>query len=404
MARPSGLRLLSGRHCVVALSGGADSAVAALGSTLHAASTRALHVHHGFAASDELAAAATAIADHLGLDLIVERVTPAGNSETEARAARRPALLAALAEGEWLVTGHTLDDLAETVLMRIIRGTGPDGLAAMTAEDGRILRPLLGWTRAEVRQRAIEEGLPFRDDPENEDPRHLRTRVRTTILPGLLAENPDIVGALARLAARTTPTAHAVPMRLGVGVARLPLPVLAVAGPDRRTGALREAVAAIRPPYPPTSAEVDRLEAVALGEVRRAELDGGLIVLRDRTWLRIGPEPEVPPPAPLEPPMRWGGFAFTAGDRPAGRSAAAVPTGSVVRSPVAADRIEIAGGHKSVGDALGEAGVPRELRPAWPVVATDDGVRWIPLVRLAAGRRVDPDRYLVANARSEEAW
>jgi tRNA(Ile)-lysidine synthase len=404
VARPGGLTLLTGRRCVVALSGGADSAVAALGATLHAASTRAVHVHHGLPASDDLAAAAAAVAERLGIDLSVERVVLDGDSETAARSARRPALLGALADGEWLVTGHTQDDLAETVLMRIIRGTGPDGLGAMTPEDGRILRPLLGESRAAVRARAIEERLPFRDDPENDDPRHLRTRVRSTILPALASENPDVVGALARLASHARPTRHAIPTRFGPGVARLPLPVLAVADPARVAAALRDAVTTIRPPHPPTSAEVDRLLDVASGATRRTELDGGLVVLTDRTWLRIGPEPASPAPAPITLPMAWGGFRFDVGDRPGGLGSAAVPADAVVRPPSSSDRIAIVDGTKDVADAFAEAGIPRELRPAWPVVATGAVVHWIPLVRRAAGSSEDPDRYLVANARSEEAW
>jgi tRNA(Ile)-lysidine synthase len=351
-----------------------------------------------------MAAAAVAIAERLGVDLSVERVVLDGDSETAARSARRPALLGALADGEWLVTGHTQDDLAETVLMRIIRGTGPDGLGAMTPEDGRILRPLLGESRAAVRARAIEERLPFRDDPENDDPRHLRTRVRSTILPALASENPDVVGALARLASHARPTRHAIPTRFGPGVARLPLPVLAVADPARVAAALRDAVTTIRPPHPPTSAEVDRLLDVASGATRRTELDGGLVVLTDRTWLRIGPQPASPAPAPLTLPMAWGGFRFDVGDRPGGLGSAAVPAEAVVRPPSSSDRIAIVDGTKDVAEAFAEAGIPRELRGAWPVVATGEVVHWIPLVRRAAGSAEDPDRYLVANARSEEAW
>jgi len=180
--------------------------------------------------------------------------------------------------------------------------------------------------------------------------------------------------------------------------------VLAVADRDRVVSALREAITAIRPPHPPTSAEIDRVLEVAAKGSRRAELDGGLVVLADRSWLRIGPLPEPPPEAPLTLPMAWGGFRFGVGEVPGGLGSARVPTDVVVRSPRTSDRIAIAGGHKDVADAFAEAGIPRGLRPAWPVVASGDVVHWIPLVRRAAGSPADPDRYLVANARSEEAW
>lgn len=405
MARPRGLRILSGRACVVALSGGPDSAVAAMGSTLHAASTRAVHVHHGLPASDRLAEAAAAVAGHLGIALEVVAVRTDGRSETAARDVRRPALLAALEPGEFLVTGHTRDDLAETVLQRIIRGTGPAGLAAMTPEDDRVLRPLLEFRRADVRSRAEAAGLPFVDDPENDDPTHLRTRIRRTLLPALAEENPDVVGALARLADHARATRSDLPMRLGGRIARIPLPLLTVVGEDRRAAAVREALTAIRPPHPPTTDEVDRTLAVAAGDARRAELDGGLVVLRDRSWLRIGPLPSPAPPATLTVPMRWAGFAFEphpTGD--GGPAVAEVGPGAVVRPPDAADRIAIVGGTKRVADALAEAGVPAELREAWPVVVVDEATVWLPLVRRAQGSRPDDDRYLGIHARSEEAW
>ncbi len=103
-----------------------------------------------------------------------------------------------------LATGHTSDDQAETVLMRIIEGTSLDGLAGMPpsrAEEGWILiRPLLGVTRAETRAYCRRRGLEPRDDPTNEDPRFRRGLVRTRILPALREYNPRVDEALIRLA------------------------------------------------------------------------------------------------------------------------------------------------------------------------------------------------------------
>ena len=103
-----------------------------------------------------------------------------------------------------LATGHTSDDQAETVLMRIIEGTGLDGLAGMPlsrAEDGWILiRPLLGVTRAETLAYCRRRALAPRDDPTNEDPRFRRGLVRTRILPILREYNPRVDEALIRLA------------------------------------------------------------------------------------------------------------------------------------------------------------------------------------------------------------
>ncbi len=405
MARAGGLSLLSGRRCVVALSGGADSAVAALEATRHAVAARAVHVHHGYPASDRLADAARAVADRLGFDLDVVAVAPDDESETAARAARRPALLAALAPGEYLVTGHTADDLAETVLQRIIRGTGPGGLAAMRPEEDLVLRPLLHRRRSEVRAEAERADLPFIDDPANDDPRHLRTRLRQGILPALAAENPGVVDALVRLATHADEPDPAVPIRLGAGVARLPLPLLTVVGGGRRAAAIRSAVSAIRPPHPPTSDEVDRVLSVTEGLARRTELDGGLVVLRDRSWLRIGPVPIPPGPIRIDQlPLRWGGFRFERATPGGGLSTATLAGGSVLRGVDPEDRIAIVGGHKAVGDALAEVGVPAELRPAWPVVEDAGRVVWLPLVRRAAGPAPRSGRYLGVHATDEEGW
>ena len=399
------IALLEGRHCVVALSGGADSAVAARLARDHADAARAVHVHHVLPASDLRAAAAQAVAEALGLGLDVVRVTVDGSSETAARDARRPALVASLRPGEVLVTGHTLDDQAETVVHRLIRGSGPEGLAGMAVDDGTVLRPLLGVDRAAVR--AAAAAMPFVDDPENADPRHVRTRIRTVVMPALVSENPAAAAAIARLARhlRALP-ADPAPAVLGDGVARVPRPVLAVAGPARAAATIRAALVSARPPHPPSTDEVDRCLAVARGDVRRAELEGGLVVLRDRTWLRIGALPTAPESIPLvDLPARWGGFEFVTGGSGTSVASARVPTGSRVRGATTTDRIAISTGSKLVGNALGEVGIPAELRPTWPVVEGPDGaITWVPLVRRAHGS--DPGRggYLGVDAWTEDAW
>ncbi len=389
---------------VVALSGGADSALAAAMAVEHAMSARAVHVHHGFAGSDDLAAAARLIASQLDLPLTEVEVDPRGSSETAARQVRRAALLESLDTDEFLVTGHTADDQAETVLHRIIRGSGPEGVSGMRADDGRTLRPLLDMGRDDVRALAASRGLGFVDDPENEERRHLRNRIRHEHLPSLAEENPSIVRALGRLARHMPRPADALAFRASSEVARIPLPALAVAHPDVRAETIRRALTRIRPPYPPSTDEVDRVLDVVHNESRRAELDGGHLVIRDRTWLRIGPLPAVPGPIPLaDLPVEWGGFAFGVG--PTG-STAGMPLGADagVRAAAPGDRIGMGSGTKPVVDALAEAGVPRELRRCWPVVVEADSVVWIPMIRKDPGFAAGRDGYLSVHARVEEAW
>ena len=124
--------------------------------------------------------------------------------ETAARTCRYDFLHRAAEEtrADAIVLAHHADDLAETVLLRILRGTGPAGLAAMRVRDGRHLRPLLGVTRAAIEAYAAERGLSPRHDATNDALDARRNRVRHELLPALRAQyNPAVVEALTRLSA-----------------------------------------------------------------------------------------------------------------------------------------------------------------------------------------------------------
>ena len=403
--RKAATELLDGRPGVVALSGGADSAVAAW--ACGAAAVRAIHVHHGLPASDDMATAATAVAESLSLPLTVVRVELSTPSETAARDARWRAVRATLEGGEVVVTGHTRDDQAETVLLNLVRGAGPEGLGGMRQHEG-VVRPLLDLGREEVRALAFAHGLPFVDDPENLSERHARTTIRAQVLPLLRGLNPGVVDALARSAAHQA-AIETRPTRLSVSgdVARVPLPLLATVGDARAVATVREALRRIRPPHPPSAAEVDRVLDVVRGG-RRAELEGGVVVLRDRRFLRLGPLTQPPGPTLLKASVSWGGFRFS---ERRGRPLATSPARALldgsriweVRGANPEDRISMGAGHKSVWDALAEAGVPHELRPGWPVVHADGEIAWVPLVRRAPDSRPFGDHYLLVDV-VEEAW
>jgi tRNA(Ile)-lysidine synthase len=123
--------------------------------------------------------------------------------QAAARQARYEALHAlAKREGyERIATGHHLDDQAETVLQRMLRGTGLAGLSGIAPlRDDGVMRPLLDVTRAEIEAHLARFGVPFVLDPSNSDPRHARVRLRTRILPALVEEDPKIHAHLAALA------------------------------------------------------------------------------------------------------------------------------------------------------------------------------------------------------------
>jgi len=205
----------AGDGVAVAVSGGADS-LALLHALRALAGPRGwrlavVTVDHGLRPGS--AADAAFVADHakaLGLPARVRTLAPADLSqhrqagpEGAARAARYGALWPAADElgCRWLATGHTLDDQAETVLLQLLRGAGPDGLAGMAVRGGRLLRPLLGVRRAETRACCTAIGLEWREDPTNAGDGPLRNRVRQRLLPLLEELRPGATRALARTAA-----------------------------------------------------------------------------------------------------------------------------------------------------------------------------------------------------------
>ncbi len=177
---------------LVAASGGADSTAlaAALAFEAPRAGLRAglLTVDHAWSeGSAERAAAVVVRGRGLGLDPAVVLSAPSPPQEGPARELRRAALLAAAAGhgAAAVLLGHTLDDQAETVLLRLARGSGSRSLAGMPAVNGLLRRPLLGLRRDQTREFCRVSGLEVWDDPANADPRFLRSRVRTELIPVL---------------------------------------------------------------------------------------------------------------------------------------------------------------------------------------------------------------------------
>jgi len=198
---------------LVALSGGLDSTVLmhALAATagVRATGLRALHVHHGLHAdADAWAAHCTHACATLDVPLLVVNVKVPRHSglglEGAARAARHHAFDAALGDGEILALAHHRDDQAETLLLRALRGSGVDGLAAMRPwrayARGWLWRPLLGFQRDALRAFATRHALHWIEDPTNVDASFDRSFLRTRVLPLLQERWPHADAALARSA------------------------------------------------------------------------------------------------------------------------------------------------------------------------------------------------------------
>lgn len=197
---------------LVALSGGLDSNV--LLHALAASAERldrplaAVHVDHGLHPdSVRWARDAERFARSLGVDCDILPVTVAGSGgpEAAARRARYAALESAMHPGDWLLSAHHQDDQAETLLLNLLRGSGPDGLGAMPAlrpfGPGWLVRPLLDSPRADLEAYAAAAGLTWSDDPSNLEIAYDRNFLRHQVLPTIRARWPDAAGRLSRSAA-----------------------------------------------------------------------------------------------------------------------------------------------------------------------------------------------------------
>ncbi|HYP74871.1 MAG TPA: tRNA lysidine(34) synthetase TilS [Polyangiaceae bacterium] len=125
-----------------------------------------------------------------------------GNLQARARDARRAALSAAAERvgAESIATAHHADDRAETVLLRLLRGSGPPGLAVLPPRSGLWIRPACRARKSDIALHLSRHGLGFAEDPSNRQSRFLRTRVRYELMPLLEQLSPQIVGHLCALA------------------------------------------------------------------------------------------------------------------------------------------------------------------------------------------------------------
>jgi tRNA(Ile)-lysidine synthase len=194
--------LKEGRNLWVGFSGGLDSSV-----LLHALTRlglsdrlRPLHVNHQISPNANLwQAHCENFCASLNLPLVCEKVSVSNSGrglEDAAREARYQAYLRHLRPGDYLLTAHHRDDQSETFLLRLLRGAGPRGLAAMARErplgSGRLLRPLLEVSRAELEAYAREQGLSWVEDESNSNTDYDRNYLRQTLMPMLRQRWPAL--------------------------------------------------------------------------------------------------------------------------------------------------------------------------------------------------------------------
>lgn len=314
---------LSGTPVLVAVSAGIDSVVLASALARNAGlwglEVRIGHVHHGLRGSEADAdqAAVASLAECLEVPFAARRVDPrarrAGRSSRDrptlqeaARDLRYGALreIAEALEAPVIATAHNADDQAETVLLRLLRGTGPDGLAGIPerSPDGWVARPLLRVSRAEIEAWARANAVAWREDPSNADPVYARSRLRRDWLPGLAeAFNPRLLRAIADLAEAQQRDSE----WIDAAVTRELRARFSIEGswlhidtrdwaeiPEALTRRLaRAALVACGAGRHVERVHLERIVAF-LGTARtgsRLELPGGLTLLRDRGHDRLGP-------------------------------------------------------------------------------------------------------------------
>jgi tRNA(Ile)-lysidine synthase len=288
------------RSLVALLSGGRDS-VCMLDLAVRArgpAAVLALHVDYGLRPeSHEDAEFCASLCERLGVELVTEhpvRVEGPGNLQAWARDIRY-AVAARLAEARdaTIVTGHTADDQVETILYRLASSPSRRALLGMKGHDGRLARPLLGTTRAEVTAYVGERGVGWRDDATNAEESYARNRVRHGLLPELEAIHPAAVANVLRTAALLRDEAEVLDGlvageldgSLGASRGRVAHARFAeLAAPLRRLVLQRLADAAAGRPVPGAARFADQVAGLTrggsrldLGDGVRAVLEGGVL-------------------------------------------------------------------------------------------------------------------------------
>jgi tRNA(Ile)-lysidine synthase len=412
---------------VALCSGGADSAALAAGlaEARGPGSIVVLHLNYALRPdSDEDERACRELCERLGLELLVERPRLGeGNVQAAAREARYAAAEALRRQRglDWVATGHTRTDLAETVLYRLATSPGRRALLGLRPRRGVIVRPLLALDRELVRALATEAELPFHDDPTNTDPRYARNRIRKEVLPVLRelgpaaeqviaetqAELAEESEALEGLAAETLRGAGAEAGGVIAAEALVELP------PALRRLALRAlAERAAGAPVPlgrERAAAIWRLAQDPEGGV--IELGGGVEAQIEQGHVRFRSGPAAEPEErtlPVPGVCRFGHWevrAEVSGSIPeaAGAERAALDPGRLggtlrVRSWREGDRIRPLGlgGSKSLQDLFTDRKVPRSLRRTLPVVTAGDRIAWIAGVAVSEEFAASPGSERVA--------
>ncbi len=400
---------LIGQRILVALSGGPDSV--ALLHLLHESQElrldlAAAHVHHSARGTeaDEDAAFCRRLCDALQVPFHLVRLEPGAPAAEGREAAWRVQRYRALGDVKTRIgaaavaTGHHRDDVAEGVLMQLLRGAGPRAVAGIASETATgIVRPLLDWSRNEILEWLHEGSLSWREDSSNRDLSHLRNRVRHIVLPDLRTASPQIdrhLVAFAHAVASDERYLASELERFGRWIepwapdGGLPIEVLRDLPDALRTRWLHAQAARVG------IARVSRRQLelfqqlIEQGAPRAVTLGGRwrLRIVHGRLWLE---PPQTLPPYSVElipgttVSLPMPGWEVRVGTR-------SHPDGDAtwsmwlrrervlsVRSAAPGDEVADSSGARRVRKLLARV-APRHLRRSWPVLCENDTIAWIP--------------------------
>ncbi|MFT3733971.1 MAG: tRNA lysidine(34) synthetase TilS [Rhodocyclaceae bacterium] len=403
------LRLHAGQNLCVGFSGGLDSSVLlhvlAQLAPVCGFSVSAVHVHHGLSPNADMWAEHCAqVAQALGVSLHVQRVQVALDGEgleAAARAARHAVFGQQLCD--WIVLAHHRGDQAETVLHRLMRGTGVHGVGAMRArdEERRLLRPLLDVSRAELEQYAQAHALQWIEDESNADTALTRNFLRREVLPRWSARLPALEANLARAAGLFAEgavlldeLAAADAQHVAPGEAASLLRLRALSAPRARN-LLRHLLArdGALPPEADHLGEVLRQLCEAQDGVRHVLGAQALCAWRERFWLEA-----ATPVAPVaqvwqgEAALPWG-VGVVRFEQGSGPAALRIVPGEVRLAPRAGGerlRPQAEGPSRAFKQLAQEADVPPWQRDGLPCLWQGDELVWIGRLGVAAAHCCAP--------------
>ncbi len=426
---------------LVALSGGGDSVallllLRELAATAELTLVGAGHLNHHIRPeeADEDEAFCRALASRIGVPVLVSHADVPSlarargvSLEVAGRDARRAALLefAAPCGADRIATAHTLDDQAETVLMRVLRGAGLSGVSGIEPHKNPLIRPVLSLTRSQLRAWLESRGERWREDSTNQDLANPRNRTRHELLPYLRAHyNPSVELALARLAdlARhdnrllheLAADASARLVSARAGVVEIDAASLAALPEALARRVARAALETAGPGRTYDLSEVDQirdacLERGPLGvdlKGVRMERSGAAVVLSER-----GPRSQPPATFRYElsipgsvsireadcrveasGPLAPGAVSAASGDVDAAVDAARCGDRLIVRSRAPGDRIRLPGlgGRKKLQDLFVDRKIARRERDCTPIVTDPENrIVWVAGLALAEEFRVN---------------